>query len=107
MKKEIHKIGDIILVPFPFTDLSDNKLRPSIVIGLDRNDINFVFITSVKPDGLFLNIEQDKINNLKTKSYIRYSKIATLDKNICLVKLGTLSAKGLTSLKKEIFNYLM
>ena len=47
MKTSTYKIGDIVLVPFPFSDNSGAKIRPSVIIGLDRDDINFVFITSL------------------------------------------------------------
>lgn len=30
------KKGDIILAPFPFTDLSQNKLRPAVILWLDE-----------------------------------------------------------------------
>jgi mRNA interferase MazF len=38
--------GDIILIPFPFTDLSGNKLRPAVILTASKTDITVCFITS-------------------------------------------------------------
>ena|GEM_PF-918960 len=46
--------GDVVLVPFPFTDLSGRKVRPAVIVSPDpvREDIILAFITSVIPSPL-------------------------------------------------------
>ncbi len=38
--------GDIVLIPFPYTDLSGNKLRPSVILAQTTLDPTVCFITT-------------------------------------------------------------
>lgn len=41
--------GKIVLVPFPFTDLSSRKLRPALVLHEGNRDVVVAFISSRLP----------------------------------------------------------
>ncbi len=55
----MHKIGDIVLTPFPFTDLSGNKVRPALILGVQNrgDDITVCFVSSTVPN---LNVKKVK-----------------------------------------------
>jgi mRNA interferase MazF len=96
--------GDIVLIPFPFTDLSGNKLRPAVILHANDFDITVCFITSQLKwkESSDIAIEPSKINGIKVPSLIRISKIATLDKNLALGKLGELSEEHLSVLNHNL-----
>jgi len=82
-----------VLVPFPFTDLSGNKVRPCLVLYEQKNgeDCIVSFISSVKQKKASVHdikIKATKVNGLKTDSLIKTDKIATLQKKIVLGELG-------------------
>jgi len=86
--------GDVVILPFPFTDLSDRKKRPAFVLAdLPGDDIIVCQITSkAKSDPFVLPLEtHDFISgNLPVDSFIRPNKIFTADKNIILSTAGHL-----------------
>lgn len=98
--------GDIVVLPFPFSDLSANKRRPALVlVNLDGDDIILCQITSkgVK-DNIAITINNDDIENgsLKEMSNIRPNKLFTADKNIILYKLGNLTPEKVDNVVDEV-----
>jgi mRNA interferase MazF len=87
--------GDVVIIPFPFTNLSGNKKRPAFVVTpLTGDDIIVCQITSKsKSDPLALPLgTHDFISgSLPVDSVIRPNKIFTADKNIILSVSGHLS----------------
>ena len=74
--------GDIVLITFPFTDLSGSKLRPTVVLAETELDITVCFITTQLQwqEATDVQLLPTSANGLRKQSLIRTSKIATLDK---------------------------
>lgn len=111
--------GKIVLLPFPFDDLSSIKVRPALcltnAIG-EYNHLVVAFITSSVP-GQILNSdlvinEADKyfsVTGLKKTSTIRLHKLLTVSCKIVLRELGRISNENLAvvdSKLKELFEIL-
>ena len=88
---------DIILVPFPFTDLTAVKKRPALVVSPDvynrtGADLVIAFITSstnMNPRPGDHRIQFWKESGLPKASLLRM-KLATIDRDIVIKKLGRL-----------------
>lgn len=90
--------GDIVLLPYPFTDLSGQKARPALVVSSDKfnqnnQDAIFLFITKTdykSPFDLRVDITDPrfKTTGLKAASTFRTSKIMTLQKSLARVRIG-------------------
>ncbi len=87
------KKGDIVFVPFPFTNLTGIKHRPALVLFADANDVTLAFITSVfnARSAHDLLLQPDAHNRLKVPSLLRLSKLATLERALIVGQIGTLS----------------
>ena len=94
------KRGDIVLVPFPFTDLTDVRQRPAVVISNDSyNDSHADVVTSaitsqvpqnLAPDELLIAEDDLSTAGLPRRSMIRAGKIFAIDKSLVRKSLGTL-----------------
>ena len=93
--------GKIVLVQFPFDDLSDLKVRPAYcltnTIG-DYNHVIFSLITSRIPTTLLdtdlvidLTHPDFKLSGLKQPSTIRLDHLVTLRQSMIRRELGSLS----------------
>jgi mRNA interferase MazF len=98
--------GDIILIPFPFTDLKGNKLRPALVLIKSNFDVTVSFITTqLKWKDIYdLEILPSLINGIKKHSIVRLSKIATIDENLSVGKIGTLNQNEIFKLNQKLKN---
>jgi len=89
--------GKIVLLPFPFTDLTAAKLRPALVIYEGERDIVVAFISSKIPSELSdvdvlitKNHAGFRKAGLKVDSVIKHDKIATVLKDLVVGELGEL-----------------
>lgn len=102
------KKGDIILIPFPFTDLSGTKTRPALVLVSNELDVVLAFITTQTKwqEQWDLLLEPSITNGIKTPSLVRLGKLATLDKTMAIGRLGSLSYEDLSALDRNLVGLL-
>ncbi|MBK7445831.1 MAG: type II toxin-antitoxin system PemK/MazF family toxin [Ignavibacteria bacterium] len=106
------KTGNIILVPFPFSELTNIKVRPAVVISTTKDkyeDVIVSAISSVIPDSISANeiiIESNSINNLRVKSVLKVDRIVTIKKESVIAMIGNLSENEL-NLFKSVFKDLV
>ena len=92
--------GDVVLVTFPFTDLSGQKVRPAPVIGkADDLDVILAFVTSRpvetgRKTSVYLDSNDGEFasTGLKVSSTIRLDKIVTLDRVLVRRRLGNIGS---------------
>lgn len=99
------KIGEVVVLRFPFSDLSREKFRPAVVVGFsDHSNIIVSQITSKLPtSGIGIVLSNDDFNDtkpLQQVSYIRPNKIFTADPKLVHASLGMINMKK----RKQIHN---
>jgi len=90
--------GEIVLFPFPYTDLKGSKLRPCLVLSEEmREDILLCQITSqrIPKDEYCISLLKNETKNgsLKIDSFIRANMLFTASKNMCEDKLCKIETK--------------
>jgi len=93
------KTGDIVLIPFPFSELTQVKIRPAVVITETKDkykDLVLAAISSQVPSSLSaaeIIIRPDSLNGLRTASIIKVDRIFTLKSEKVVAQIGRLSLK--------------
>lgn len=102
--------GDIVVIPFPFSDLSGTKRRPALVLAdVKGNDIILCQITSKMNKDTYaipLNKNSFASGGLPLDSFVRPSRIFTADKNIIIRKAGSVKEPIITKVIQTIFSIL-
>ena len=100
--------GDIVLVPYPFTDLTGNKNRPAVILIESEDDVTVCFITTqLKFQSEYdIVVQPTKLNGLKKTSLIKLNKLATLDEELVIGRLGMLDVQYMTLLNKNLIRLL-
>ena len=100
------KPGAVVLVPFPFSDLSGSKLRPALVVaGAGRGDWICIQITS-NPYADFLAVElTDEAfseGSLQRVSYARPGKLFTANQSLFRRMIGRLAEEPMARVRSAI-----
>lgn len=95
--------GDIILLPYPFTDLSNTKQRPAVIISKNSvNSDNYIVakVTSViRNDRFSFPIHPDEIDReLRYKSEVKTNELFTIHHSIVLKRFASLNRDALSRL---------
>ncbi|MCK4905696.1 type II toxin-antitoxin system PemK/MazF family toxin [bacterium] len=102
--------GDVVVIPFPFSDLTQAKRRPALVISvLDGNDLILCQITSraVKDNyAISLNEKDFNTSSLKQPSNVRPNRIFTADNNIILYRIGNLKQNKTDQIIEKIIKII-
>ena len=97
--------SDVVVVPFPFSDLTQSKRRPALVISkLESDDLILCQITSQSIKDSYAVSLDDKdfeTGGLKQISNVRPNRIFTADTHIVLYKVGNLTKEKLNEVLEK------
>ena len=104
--------GQVVLIPFPFTNLTTTKQRPAVILSSDtynqtHPDLILAAITSQiptqpQPDEYLLSGTDQKTAGLPKLSLIKLGKIVTIDQRLIRKTLGKLPVETMKKVK-EVF----
>lgn len=108
-----YKFGDIVLVPFPFTDQSTTKRRPAVIVSSNaynqnRPDIVIMAVTSqIHASGYFgdVRIQKWQQAGLLKPSVIK-PILTTIEKSLVRKKLGRIADNDLAALSEGLQSIL-
>ena len=98
--------GEVVVIPFPFSDLSGSKRRPALVLAdLPGDDLLLCQITSQSSKDIFavpLLISDFLNGTLPVNSFIRPTRLFNADRNIVIRKAGLIRAKTINDVTQTI-----
>jgi mRNA interferase MazF len=102
--------GSVVLIPFPFSDLSEAKLRPAVVLAeAGRSDWILCQITS-NPygDTHVVKMTDHSFNSgsLRVTSYARAGKLFTANQDLMVAQVATLNASSFKLIIEAVIHIL-
>ncbi len=102
--------GDVVVLPFPFSDLTQAKRRPAIIIAeLEGDDRILCQITSQHSNDAY-SIQVTDIDfeegSLRKVSNVRPNRIFTADSRIILYRAGHLKADKVQNIIESVIKIL-
>jgi mRNA interferase MazF len=101
--------GDVVLVRFPFTDLTTTKLRPAVVLSTHGDDLTIVGIFSGLPQApretwIPLSTGEPAFaqTGLKTSSVIKAERIAVIEESVVVRKPGSLTPARMREVRRAV-----
>lgn len=98
--------GDIVVLPFPFSDLTKSKKRPALIVAsLKGPETILCQITSqakIDDYSVVLTNQDFKKGSLNLTSMARPNRLFTADKSIIKYKIGSLKEVKIKEIEREI-----
>lgn len=100
----MYRAGEVVLLPFPFSDVDSSKRRPVVVLS-DQDSVGDFVCTAVTSStqeiGDRVELAQSDFveGTLPKKSWVRVSKIYTINASVTLGRFGRLSESALDRIR--------
>ncbi len=103
--------GDVVLLPFPFSDLRGSKKRPALIISNKKfnnseDRICCLITSNPKTKGLLIKDQDYKSGRLPFTSWIKPDRLFTVNENIILRKLCTVKTNVSKNVLSGIIDFL-
>ena len=102
--------SSVILVKFPFSDLSSLKLRPAIILTtVDRDDFILCQVTSnpyADPKAIQIANADFKTGSLQRLSYARPTKLFTANRSLMEIEIGMLNGNAFNNIINAVIDIL-
>ena len=103
-------VGLVVLLPFPFSDLSRAKLRPAVVLADAGKDDWILCQVTSNPYGdaraVTLTADSFHMGSLRVTSYARPGKLFTANQSLMTSDAGRLKDEALKSILEAVINIL-
>ncbi len=108
----MYEQGEILIIPFPFSDLSSVRQRPVLVLSKKEDNLNSEDIVTC---GITSNLKDSKYSvlientdlqrgEIPKKSRIKVNKLFTIHKNIVIKSLARINVQKWREVKKEFLS---
>jgi mRNA interferase MazF len=102
--------GAVVLVPFPFSDLSASNLRPAIVLAdAGRDDWILCQVTSksyADPKAIEVTDPDFSTGSLQVTSYARPGKLFTANRSLMVAQVGCLKMEAFQRVVQAVIDVL-
>jgi mRNA interferase MazF len=102
--------GKVVLVAFPFSDLSQSKLRPAVVLAnADRGDWILCQVTSRPygdPRAISLKNNNFIVGSLRVESFVRPGKLFTGSNTLVVQEVGQLNGETTQAIISAVIEIL-
>lgn len=111
----VKRAGQIVLTPFPYTDLSGAKLRPVLMLRqASRFDDWLVCMVSSKLDQADAGFDEVltpadgdfAASGLKVPSALRLSRLAVLDASLLVGSIGSISDARMARVRQRLAQWI-
>ena len=97
---------EVVLLPFPFSDLSSTKRRPALILRslATYGDIVALAVTSRSghPAGVLLESVDFELGSLPKLSWVRCDQLHTIDQSLILGRIGKLTPEAYRRVLKAV-----
>ena len=103
-------VGQVVVLPFPYSDLSHRKLRPALLLATAGHEDWIACQITSNPFADPLAVELTAISfaagGLRHTSYVRPAKLFTAHESLFAAQVGTITPTVLSAVRNAVISAL-